>query len=68
MDKITWTEKQKRKTSFRKALGIEEEELKKRKGVVGEEKRSGEDCISVERVSEKVSECVHKMKHRSQRE
>lgn len=34
-------------------MGIEEEELKKRKGVIAEEKRSGEDCISVERVSEK---------------
>lgn len=50
MDKITWTE---RETCFRKSLGIEEEELKKRKGVIAEEKRSGEDCISVERVSEK---------------
>lgn len=44
------------KHASEKALGIEEEELKKRKGVVGEEKRSGEDCISVGKEFQEKSE------------
>lgn len=47
---------------FRKALVIEQEELKKTKGVVGEEGRDpGEDCIQWKESEDGVNEQLHKM-------
>ena len=46
-------------------MGIEEEELKKRKGVIGEEKKDQErTAFQWKEFQKKVNECVHKMKQR----
>lgn len=64
MGKIMQTEKQKRNV-FQKALCIEEEELKTRKGEAGE---GGERSTSVKEFQRGVSKQLRKMQQKSQGE